>query len=90
MRVFLLFLVFFLLLLQYECWISDTGIQQTYSLRLAVQSQMRENLALRERNSTIEADIKDLKTGLTTIEERARSEIGMIRQDETLYRILEP
>jgi len=58
-------------------------------LRVSVRAQTEENAALNERNRALEADIQDLKTGMTAIEERARSEMGMIRQDETFYRLLE-
>lgn len=79
-----------LVMVQYLLWIDEEGVRQSYALRISVQAQTEENAALNERNRALEADIKDLKTGLTAIEERARSEMGMIRQDETFYRLLEP
>lgn len=82
-------LIAIVLLLQYLLWIAGDGVRQTYSLRVSIQAQTEENAELTERNQALEADIKDLKNGLTAIEERARTEMGMIRPDETFYRILE-
>lgn len=78
-----------LLILQYQLWLAEDGVRQTYALRVANQAQTEENAALNERNRALEADVVDLKSGLMAIEERARSEMGMIRPDETFYRILE-
>ena len=64
-------------------------MRQTYALRITIQAQTEENVALNERNRALEADVTDLKNGLMAIEERARSEMGMIRPDETFYRILD-
>lgn len=89
MQILVAALVTVLIVLQYLLWIDEEGVQQTYALRISVQAQIDENTTLNERNRGLEADIKDLKTGLTAIEERARSEMGMIRQDETFYRLLE-
>jgi cell division protein FtsB len=78
-------LVFF----QYLLWIAEDGVRQTLALRINIQAQIEENAALNERNRALEADVIDLKNGLMAIEERARAEMGMIRPDETFYRILE-
>lgn len=82
-------LIAIVLLLQYLLWIAEDGVRQTYALRVSIQAQTEENAVLNERNQALEADIKDMKNGLTAIEERARTEMGMIRPDETFYRILE-
>lgn len=89
MQILVAALIAVLVILQYLLWVAEDGVRQTYALRVAVQAQTEENETLSERNRALEADIKDLKTGLTAIEERARSEMGMIRQDETFYRLLE-
>lgn len=78
-------LVFF----QYLLWIAEDGVRQTLALRINIQAQIEENAAMDERNRALEADVIDLKNGLMAIEERARAEMGMIRPDETFYRILE-
>lgn len=82
-------LIALVLLLQYQLWIAEDGVRQTYALRISIQAQTEENAELTERNQALEADITDLKNGLTAIEERARTEMGMIRPDETFYRILD-
>lgn len=89
MQILVAALIAALVMVQYLLWIDEEGVRQTYALRVSVQAQAEENVALNERNRALEAEIKDLKTGLMTIEERARSEMGMIRQDETFYRLLE-
>ena len=90
MQILVAILIALLVLCQYLLWIDADSVRQTYTLRISVQAQTDENAILNERNRALEADIKDLKTGLNAIEERARSEMGMIRQDETFYRLLEP
>lgn len=89
MQILVATLIAMMVVLQYQLWLDEDGVRQTYALRISVQAQTEENAALNERNRTLEADIKDLKTGLMAIEERARSEMGMIRRDETFYRLLE-
>jgi cell division protein FtsB len=89
MQILMAALIAALVMAQYLLWIDREGVQQIYASRLSVQVQTEQNTALNERNRALEADIKDLKTGLVAIEERARSEIGMIRRDETFYRLLD-
>ncbi|MCP5159401.1 MAG: cell division protein FtsB [Gammaproteobacteria bacterium] len=88
-QILIAVLIAILLFLQYLLWLAEDGVQQTYALRITVQAQTEENAALNERNRALEADVADLKSGLMAIEERARAEMGMIRPDETFYRILE-
>ena len=89
MQILMAALIAVLVFLQYLLWIAEDGVRQTYALRIAIQVQTEENAESNERNRALEADVKDLKNGLSAIEERARSEMGMIRRDETFYRILE-
>ena len=89
MQILVAALIAVLVFLQYLLWIAEDGVRQTYALRVAIQAQTEENAELNERNRALEADVKDLKSGLMAIEERARSEMGMIRRDETFYRLLE-
>lgn len=89
MQILMAALIAALVMTQYLLWIDQEGVQQIYASRLSVQVQTEQNAALNERNRALEADIKDLKTGLVAIEERARSEMGMIRRDETFYRLLD-
>ncbi|HRX71639.1 MAG TPA: cell division protein FtsB [Candidatus Competibacteraceae bacterium] len=82
-------LIAVLVFLQYLLWLAEDGVRQTLALRITVEAQIEENAAMDERNRALEADVVDLKNGLMAIEERARTEMGMIRPDETFYRILE-
>lgn len=77
-----------LVLLQYRLWVGDGSVAEVSSLRRQVESQRAENAALRERNKALEAEVLDLKTGLAAIEERARSELGMIKKGETFYQVV--
>lgn len=89
MRTVLVILVALLALLQVRLWVSDDGYRAAWRLAEQVEKQQQENELLRERNRALEADVDDLKTGLDAIEEIARSELGMIRSDETLYQVVD-
>jgi cell division protein FtsB len=83
-------LVLLLLALQYRLWVGDGGIRGVWELQEAIDAQRDENGVLSERNRALDAEVRDLKTGLDAVEERARNEVGMIREGETFYRIVEP
>lgn len=75
--------------LQYRLWVGDGSLAEVWQLRQAVAAQSEENARLVERNSALEAEVLDLKQGLDAVEERARSELGMIKDDEVFYQIVE-
>jgi cell division protein FtsB len=84
-------LLFVLLLsLQYRLWVGDGSLAEVWDLYQQVEVQRDENQRLRERNQALEAEVQDLKKGLGAIEERAREELGMIKEGETFYQIIEP
>ncbi len=83
-------LIAVLLLLQYRLWVGDGSLAEVWQLRREIAAQEAENQRLRERNRVLEAEVQDLKKGFKAIEERARSELGMIRENETFYQIVEP
>lgn len=83
-------LVVMLLVLQYQLWFDENGVRQTWQLRKELQRQQEENARLAERNAALAAEVDDLKSGLSAIEERARSELGMIRDGETFYQVVDP
>lgn len=89
MRILIAALIAVLVYLHYLLWIDEDGVRQTHILRITTRVQIEENAELAERNKGLEAEVKDLKNGLMAIEERARAEMGMIRPDETFYRLLE-
>lgn len=71
--------------LQLSLWFGEGGIFDVHRLKSAVAEQQAENLRLRQRNDVLEAEVNDLKTGYAAIEERARLDLGMIKDDETFY-----
>ncbi|PMR73392.1 cell division protein FtsB [Billgrantia endophytica] len=74
-----------LALLQYRLWFGDGGVQELREIRDRVAVLNAANKPLRDRNARLGAEVVDLKTGLDAIEERARSDIGMVRTDEHFY-----
>jgi cell division protein FtsB len=77
-----------LLLLQYRLWISQSGVRGLAPLRAAVAAQAADNSRLTARNRELAAEVHDLKNGMTALEERARSELGMIGGNETFYQVV--
>jgi cell division protein FtsB len=89
MKALIAILIALLLLLQYKLWFGDGNLREVWQLQAAIEAQKKENDKLRERNAALEAEVQDLKQGLEAIEERARSELGMIKKGETFYQIIE-
>lgn len=79
------FLFTALLALQYRLWVSPDGMREVWRLEHAIAAQSQENDRLRDRNSTLAAEVRDLKDGRAAIEERARTDLGMIGPNETFY-----
>lgn len=77
-----------LVLLQYRIWVSDNGVRQVDHLKRAVAQQLTENEQLAERNGQLAAEVRDLKSGTAALEERARSDLGMITRSETFYQVV--
>ena len=83
-------MVTLLVLLQARLWLGDGSIAEVHRLEQSVILQQQKNKAAQDRNRALEAEVKDLKKGLDAIEERARSELGMIKKkNETFYQIVE-
>jgi len=89
-RWLLILLMLMLIGLQYRLWFGEPSLRQVWELERQIQSQIEENQQLAERNQRLEAEVMDLKQGLKAIEERARSEMGMVREGETFYQLVEP
>lgn len=81
-------LLIILLILQYQLWIGNGGLTDVHHLQQVKQHKMEENREIQERNQALAAEVHDLKTGYDAIEERARSEMGMIKKDETFYQVI--
>ena len=83
-------LIAVLVLLQYRIWVSSDGVRPVYRLERVVAAQEKLNAHLQRRNARLQAEVADLQTGTGAIEERARSELGMIGPHETFYMVVEP
>jgi len=85
----MILLTVILVLLQYRLWFSHAGLPSAMHLNRTVEIQRAANEKLEERNQVLAAEVQDLKSGLDAIEERARSELGMIKDGETFFQIIE-
>lgn len=83
-------LVALLLSLQYPLWLGKGSWLKVWDLKRQVAEQQAANAALSARNVQLAAEVDDLKTGYGAIEARARYELGMIRQGETFFQVMEP
>jgi cell division protein FtsB len=81
-------LIVLLLMLQYKIWLGDGGIPKILSLQEELDLVQQQVDGLQERNQALNAEVQDLKKGLHAIEERARSELGMIGKDEIYYQVI--
>jgi cell division protein FtsB len=75
--------------LQYRLWLSDDGVRSVLELRHSVEAQTAENDGLSRRNDQLAAEVKDLKEGLEALEERARTDLGMVGTNETFFQVVE-
>ena len=89
MGLLLVALVAVLAFLQFRLWTGQGGHRSVAALQSQVQQQIRENEGLEQRNAALAAEVEDLKSGEASVEERARSELGMIKPGETFYRVVE-
>lgn len=90
MRFVAVGLLALLMLLQYRLWLGEGGMREVSRLRAEITAQREENAQLRERNRTLAAEVQDLKKGTTAIEERARTDLGMVGKGETFYQVVTP
>lgn len=88
MKILLLVLLILFGLLQYKLWLGEGGYTDVRRLEQRVAEQSAENDRLEQRNRELEAEVDDLRQGLDAIEERARSELGMIKNDEQFYQVV--
>ena len=73
--------------LQYPIWLGKGGWLQVREFDRHLAAQKEANAKLKSRNDALDADVRDLKTGYEAIEERARSELGMVKQDEVFFQL---
>lgn len=88
MRLLKLFLLVLLVILQYRLWLGKNSLPEYWHLQEDVARQEQSNQKLRQRNQVLVADIQDLREGEVALEERARNELGLIKQDETFFRLI--
>jgi len=89
-RIVILVLLALTLYLQYALWFARGGVRDVQRLEQSVAEAKEEIAQLRERNRALAAEVMDLKQGLEAIEERARSDMGKIKQGEVFFRMTEP
>jgi cell division protein FtsB len=85
----LVILILLLVGLQYRLWVGDGSLAQVTDLKRQIADQQGENQRLLERNRILDAEVMELKQGMETVEERARHELGMVKEGETLYQLIE-
>jgi cell division protein FtsB len=88
MRAITVLLLIFIMLLQYRLWFGKNSVPDYLALESEVQRQILDNDKLKQRNKLLYADTDDLKSGVEAIEERARNELGMIKEGETFFRLI--
>jgi cell division protein FtsB len=76
-------------LIQYPLWLGKGSWLRVWEVDRQISAQREINQTLQARNTALDAEVGDLKQGLDAIEERARSELGMIRHDEIFFQVLE-
>ena len=89
MKPLIAVLAVLLVLLQFKLWFGEGSMKDVWRLEDAIAAQTKENAQLSERNQALAAEVADLKQGLEAVEERARSELGMVKQGETFYQVVD-
>jgi len=90
LRIIAALLLVAFLALQYRLWLSPNGMRDLWRTEQAIEAQTEENERLTERNRTLAAEVRDLKEGRTAIEERARTDLGMVGGNETFFQVVPP
>jgi cell division protein FtsB len=89
MKTIISILTLLLAVLQYQLWVGTGSIADVWRLNQSIETQTRDNAALRERNQALDADVRDFKQGLDSVESSARSELGMVQEGETFFQVVE-
>jgi len=88
-RFFIIILIVFFLMIQFDIWLKDDGFYRVKELEQMIGNQVEENKRLKLRNEQLEREIEELKSGTESIEEKARTDLGMIKEGEEFYLIVE-
>ena len=89
MRWVILLLIALIGVLQYRLWVGEGSMEELRALRAQIADYRAEMQRMEARNLALAAEVEDLKTGLATIEDRARSELGMIQRGEVFLQVIE-
>ena len=89
MKTLALTLAALILLIQYPLWLGRGSWFRGWEVDQQIRVQRETNRRLQARNNGLDAEVRDLKVGMEAVEERARSELGMIKQDEIFFQVLE-
>ena len=89
MKVLYGFLIIVFLIFQFQLWLGEDSVRGLNMLQTELDAQRQFNIGLKERNRLLEIEVVELKTGLEAVEERARSELGMIEEGEIFYLLLD-
>lgn len=89
MRWLLAGLLLILLVLQYRLWIAEGSLAEGHRLEQQIEEQARINEQLQQRNAALEREVLDLQSGNKGLEQRAREQLGLIRQGETFYQFVD-
>lgn len=89
MKTLSLALVVLIALIQYPLWLGKGSWMRVWEVDRQIKTQREKNAQLHTRNTVLDAEVRDLKQGFEAIEERARSELGMIKQDEVFFQVLD-
>ncbi len=89
MKALTLIFITLIALLQYPLWLGKGSWLSVWKLSRQISLTQENNLNLKARNQALDAEVLDLKSGRAAIEERARSELGMVKQDEVFYQVLD-
>jgi len=90
MRQFIVILVVVLVVLQSRLWLSDGGLRELRELQDDVEVQSARNAELAARNEALVGEVTNLKQGVEAAEERARSDLGMVGENETFFLVVVP
>jgi len=83
-------LLVLLIALQYRLWVGENSLAHIVRLQHDISVQERTNQRLKDRNQVLASEVTSLKTGLDAVEERARTDLGMIKENETFFMVIEP
>ncbi len=89
MRILIAILLTVLVMLQYRLWVGKGSLAEVGNLKHEISQLDQELVKLKERNRALQAEVEDLRSGISAIEERARSELGMIKEGEIFYQVID-